>query len=506
MAASTRQTHSMGRRSFLAMTAVGLGGGLLGACSPFRPGAASGTPAPTAVPAGAGGTLTVPPLLVGQHEGGRRVYDLIAQAGRTAIVPGGTADTWGFNGPMLGPTIRMTRGEQVRVRVRNELPEPTTVHWHGMHLPAASDGGPHQPIEPGEVWEPTWTVAQQAATLWYHPHPHGATEAHVYRGLAGMLLVDDAVEGALDLPRTYGVDDIPLILQDKQFDGSGQLIETDRRGPGMLGTTMLVNGTLGPTLEVAAESTRFRILNAATARSMNLGFSDDRSFELIASDGGLLTSPVVLTRVLLTPGERVEIIVRTAPGDAAVLRSFPQNLGNVAGTTGADDQFDVLTLSAPAPLASSAPTPAALAVVDRHDRAAAQRTRRFELGADRINAAPMDMTRIDEVITVDQLEVWEVLNTARTPHNFHVHGVQFQIVDIDGQAPRAELAGWKDTVYLPPTVLVRLAMRFTEHTDATVPYMYHCHLLWHEDIGMMGQFVVVPPGVQPTGIANGHDH
>ncbi|WP_278235832.1 multicopper oxidase domain-containing protein [Isoptericola sp. AK164] len=485
------------RRSFLTLAGAGIGTAVLAACAPSGPGTSPTTapsPSPASTrPAGAGGTLRVPALLTGAPGPDGPVFDLAAQVGRTELVPGTSTETWGFDGPVLGPTLRVSRGDRVRMRIRNDLAETTTVHWHGMHLPAAADGGPHQPIEPGETWDVSWQVDQPAATLWYHPHPHGATERHVYRGLTGLLIVDDEDEAALGLPREYGVDDIPLIVQDKELDDTGALVETERRGPGMLGSTVLVNGVADASLELAARSTRLRILNGSTARSYAFGLSDGRPVDLVASDGGLLPEPVRTPRVQLTPGERAEIVVHVEPGESLVLRSFPQDLGDVAGTTGGEDELDVLALSAPAGLPASAPVPSRLVEVPRYDLAEAVRTRRFEMRTDRINEQPMDMSRIDEVVTVDELEVWEVLNTTRTPHNFHVHDVQFQVADLGGEQPPPHLAGWKDTVYLPPGVPVRLALRFTEHTDPDLPYMYHCHLLWHEDIGMMGQFVVVGP-------------
>src|SRR5688572_28663265 len=153
--------------------------------------------------------LAVPPLAESRIDRqGRRVFDLRAEEGRTDLGQDQPTSTWGFNGEHLGPTLRAKRGERVLVNVVNGLAEPTSVHWHGMHLPARMDGGPHQEVRPGATWSPTWTVDQPAATLWYHPHPHGQTARHVQRGLAGMFILDDAA--AVRLPTTYGVDDLPV--------------------------------------------------------------------------------------------------------------------------------------------------------------------------------------------------------------------------------------------------------------------------------------------------------
>jgi bilirubin oxidase len=303
-----------------------------------------------------------------------------------------------------------------------------------------------------------------------------------------------------------------MIVQDKTFDEGGQLIEPARRGAGMLGTTILVNGTASPTFEVRAELTRLRLLNASTARSYSFGLSDDREFEMIASDGGMLAAPVRLTRIRLTPGERAEIVIRMSPDENIILCSYQQDLGVLDGTTGAEDEFDVLTLNAADTLRPSPALPTRLSQIEPLDQGTVAVTRQFLMRTDRINDNQMDMNRIDHVVTVDTNEIWEVRNVSRVPHNFHVHDVQFQVISIGGQPPAPEAAGWKDTVYAPPNVPIRLIMRFTGHTDPATPYMYHCHLLWHEDVGMMGQFVVVNPGQNPEPIqhrepaSRGHRH
>ncbi len=245
----------------------------------------------------------------------------------------------GFNGSHLGPTLRAKRGERVAVRVRNALDEASSVHWHGMHLPAAMDGGPHQTVAAGSTWTPRWTVDQPAATLWYHPHPHGATERHVRRGPAGMFLLDDEDSERLKLPKTYGVDDLPVMVQDVTFDGA----EFDHghrflANSGFLGERTMVNGTLDPYAEVRDERVRLRLLNASTARIYTFGFADDRPFALVGTDGGLLPEPASMDRVQLSPGERAEIVVTVRPGERTVLRSYPWRQGN-----GWERRFDGVT-------------------------------------------------------------------------------------------------------------------------------------------------------------------
>jgi FtsP/CotA-like multicopper oxidase with cupredoxin domain len=447
--------------------------------------------------------LKIPPLLKPRVDHtGRKVFDLRLQPGTSRFLPRNTTQTWGANGAYLGPTLHATRGDRVVVNVANRLPEPTTIHWHGMRLPAAADGGPHQPIQPATTWSPSWRIDQPAATLWYHSHPHGATEDHVYRGVAGLFLLEDPQASALPLPHRYGIDDIPVILQDKRFTADGELDfgEHPLSQIGRLGADMLVNGTHDPHLDVGSQRVRLRLLNASTARSYNLGFADDRPFELVATDGGLLQRPHRTTRVQLSPSERAEIVAAFRPGERVVLRSFPSDLGLDAFQgrfAGADDTFDLLQVGAAATLTRSPPVPDRLVRHERLDQADAVTTRRLDLDDDSaINGRPMDMGRIDHTVTLDTTELWEVTNRSGNLHTFHVHGVQFKVIEQAG-APPPTLAGWKDSVFIPPSSTTRLLVPFTGYADPAMPYMFHCHLLQHEDDGMMGQFVVVQPKPGP---------
>jgi blue copper oxidase len=460
--------------------------------------------------------LAIPPLLEPRAEDGRKVFDLTLQQGRAELLPGKPAETWGVNGAYLGPTLRAGRGDRVELRVRNDLPETTTVHWHGMHLPAAADGGPHQPIDPGETWTPSWKIDQPAATLWYHPHPHGETADHVYRGVAGLFFLEDPETSGLPLPNDYGVDDIPLVIQDKRLDDDGELdFSQGLISPtGRLGSTILVNGTYSPYVEIDDERVRLRLLNGSNARVYNVGFADDREFDLIATEGGLLEAPQRIGRVQLSPGERAELVAAFEPGERIVLRSYEPELGTnffEGRFTGGDDSFDLVQIRAGATLASSPSVPERLGSREHLHPDEADRTRRFELNGTQINDKDMDMRRIDEIVRPGATEIWEVRNAAGTPHNFHIHGVSFAVLDYDGEEPPPHLSGLKDTVYVPPGKMVTLLVRFPDYPDPDNPYMLHCHMLQHEDRGMMAQFVLTdqgggdvgerPPHGQP-----GHNH
>lgn len=454
-----------------------------------------------------GNPLRIPPLATSTKDrDGARRFALTMQRGRTEFLPGRATDTWGINGSYLSPTVRVRRGERVRMTVANQLGESSTLHWHGMRLPAAMDGGPHQMIEHGVDWRPEWTVDQPAATLWFHPHPHGRTAAHVYRGIAGLLLIDE-VDGP-QLPSRYGVDDIPLIVQDKKFNSDGSLDEDFGGTFGLLGDQILINGTLDPHLTVTTRRVRFRVLNASNARVFRLGFTDRRHLLAVATDAGLLRSPAPTELMKLSPGERAEFVVEFAPGEKVVLRSFGEDTKSANDIE--EDDFDLLQVRAAAILQPSPEVPATLSATSPVAVSKGARVRRFRLSGSEINDRDMDMTRIDEVVPAGAREIWELENTTFA-HNFHIHEVSYTVLDVNGSAPPPYQQGRKDTVFVPKKSTVRLAVEFGTYTDARMPYMYHCHILRHEDKGMMGQFVIVEPGTEGgvarhLAIGDGHAH
>jgi blue copper oxidase len=448
--------------------------------------------------------LRIPELFEGERgDDGVVRFQLDVQEGTTRFREGAATETWGVNGTYLGPTLRASRGDVVEMSVHNGVDEVTTMHWHGMSLPARMDGGPYQPIDPGAIWRPTWAIDQPAATLWYHPHPHGNTARQVYRGVAGMFILDDEQAAALDLPHEYGVDDLPVIIQDHSFDSHNQFVGDGKE----IGDELLVNGTLNPYVDVTHQRVRLRLLNASGALFYELGFADGRSFDLVGTDGGLLPAPETVERVPLSPGERAEIIVALEPGENAVLRSFPGGGGSVVADRGSSgvDAVDVLQLRAASELVPSPTVPERLASIERLDPADAVATRTFRLSGTQINDQDMAMDRIDATVVAGSVEIWEVVAEAGE-HNFHIHGVQFQVLDIDGERPPPYLRGWKDTVAVVAGTTTRLIVRFGPYADPDVPYMYHCHKLRHEDLGMMGQFVVVAEGGGDGRPTSAHDH
>lgn len=468
--------------------------------------------------------LQIPPLFEGVPSTAGQLYSLTMQQGETEFFNGVRTQTLGINGNYLGPTLRLLNGEQVAMDVNNQMQENTTLHWHGLHVPAVADGGPAQIIAPGTIWQPRFEVMQQAGTFWYHSHAMGQTGSQVYHGLAGMIILDDEESLTLQLPREYGVDDIPLILQDKRFNADGSLAYVGMRRDimtGFFGDTILVNGTLNPQFSPTTEKVRFRLLNGSNARTYTLAFSDQRSFSLIGSGGSFLPSPLVTNTLILAPAERAEIVVDFSDGRATTLvtTELPADSGfRTQGmmsmmTAMVDQEFDLLEITPQTGLASSPALPRQLTTLTRIAESEARRTRRFTLnmmmgmgmggpgggGGGRMNmSAPfsingraMDMDVINERVTMGDTEIWEIVNDTMMLHPFHVHHNQFQILDRNGSPPRADEVGFKDTVKVGPGETVRFIMRFENFSDPDNAYMYHCHILEHEDNGMMGQFVVV---------------
>ncbi len=454
--------------------------------------------------------LPIPQLLSGEVMDGVRVFKLSMQRGVHEFFKGVKTPTLGINASYLGSTLRVRDGEKVRFEVSNNIGEITTLHWHGMHLPASADGGPHQVIQPGTTWSPQFEIKQRASTLWYHSHTHKQTGNQVWRGLAGMLIVDDVISDGLDVPKQYGVDDIPIVLQERIFNRDGSLYydtgSMHNVMMGMKGDVPIVNGAVAPTLIATTEKLRLRILNGSNSSFYNLGFDDNRRFTQIASDGGYLPRAYQTGRMLLGPGERGEIVVDVSDGKTIFLRNFGGGMGGGGMMMGGGDDvaFNFMAIRPAGNLAKSNAVPSELVKVEPIAASSAARVRKFELQMTMgpqvmmgfakpfaINGKAMDMNQINEVVKLGDTEIWEIANTSMMAHPFHVHLIQFQILDRNGRRPHPGEQGLKDTVIVNPGETVRVIARFENYADEKLPYMYHCHILEHEDAGMMGQFTVV---------------
>ncbi len=439
-----------------------------------------------------GNKLPLPALLEDMNPKEKEAeFDLIVQYGKTQFIEGYEANTLGYNGNYLGPVIRVNRGDNVKINVKNSLNEPTTVHWHGLEVIGEMDGGPHQVIVPNTTWEPYFTIDQHAATLWYHPHLLHKTGEQVYKGLAGLLYIEDENSKKLDIPKDYGVNDIPLVIQDKRFTDNGNIpydLSMSDLMNGFLGDTVLINGAINPELDLKNEVVRLRLLNGSNARSYNFNFSDNRKFYQIASDGGFLEESVEMNVVSLAPGERAEILLDLSDYNVGDKVSFR------------DDNYDLMNIKITEESNKVIKIPKELVKVEDYNRDEIIRSRVFVMSGMgpmvTINGKQMSMDRIDERLKLGELEEWVVINDSSgmggmrmmnsTPHPFHVHGVQFRIIEKNARTPPANERGWKDTVMVKDGEEVRILVRYKKKGL----FMYHCHILEHEDSGMMGQFLV----------------
>lgn len=428
---------------------------------------------------------------------------------------GSASDTFGINHNYLGPVLKVKQGQTLPFDIANNIGETSTIHWHGLHIPGDVDGGPHQEIEHGSVWSPDVPIVQHASMNWFHSHMHGKTAQQTYKGLAGVLLVEDDASLSADLPKTYGVDDFTLILQDKMFDSSGKMtyeLSAAIFEDGFEGDTLVVNGAIAPvTQSVPTGLVRLRILNACNARFLGLSM-ETGPMTVIASDGGFLSSPVEIESILMSPGERYEILVNMSAVETNALNvNLSGDDGGFFGNVfGGNQTTTALSLTRSAIKGIDGAMPTQLANLEPPKRADATVTRSFQLemdvgadlaalalawdnfcgdaGAMAINGQPMKMDRIDEEVRKGDTEIWRI-SVDDQLHPFHIHGCSFRILSQNGGSPPSYAAGWKDMVHVEEG-WSEILVRFDYEAPKNAPYMYHCHILEHEDCGMMGQFTV----------------
>lgn len=406
-----------------------------------------------------------------------------------SLQPGVTTEVFAYNGRVPGPTLDVREGDRVIIHFTNNLPEPTTVHWHGIHLPFESDGSPFYPLAPGEKHDYVFTVRfGTAGTYWYHPHPDRRTGYAIGKGLFGGIIVR-----AADDPLPASMPEKLIILSDNRFlqDGSIDFPEPSSHHGGIdeengrEGPVLFVNGHVMPTILIrSGEVQRWRLVNASAGRIYRISLSG-HTFLHVGSDGGLFEKPVEIKEILLTTGERVELLVRgtDAPGIKSVLQNLPYD--RYAPQTRPRDwetTRDLLTLqtTGEAPVTPVA-IPATLRKIPALDstKATAVRTVVFSQGL--INGKTMDMTRVDVSTTVGATEIWEIENIVGMDHPFHLHGFHFQVLERDG-VPEP-YRSWKDMLNIPKHSSARIIVRYDDYPGK---WMFHCHILDHEDHGMMG--------------------
>ena len=427
----------------------------------------------------------------------RRVVEVTITASPTvlSLSPGTRTEVFAYNGQIPGPTLELHEGDSVIVHFRNELPEPSTIHWHGLHIPFTSDGSPFHPVAPGQQYDYVFTIRHGAAgTYWYHPHPHHRTGNQVAKGLYGAVIIRGA-----DDPLPASLVERVLILSDNRFLADGSLdLPEPHSGAGHLdaengreGNVVFVSGRVMPTIDIrSGEVQRWRVVNASAARIYRLALRDHRLLH-VGSDGGLFEQPREVEEILLGVGERVELLVRgtASPGSRTVLQALPYHR-YIPQTVPADwdRTLELAEVRYSDDRAVTPPMlPTKLRSVPALDTADATATRVMVLTQHLINGRSMDMARIDISAPLGATEIWEVENLVGMDHPFHLHGFQFQVLDRDG-VPES-YRSWKDVVNVPRHQTARFIVRYDDYPGK---WMFHCHILDHEDHGMMGVLEVRP--------------
>jgi len=382
-----------------------------------------------------------------------------------------------YNGKFPGPTWVARTGDRVTTRLHNGLAEPTIVHWHGLVVDTANDGGPRSAIGPGRVYDYDFPIIQRAGLNFYHAHPDMLTGKQVCLGLAGAFIIRDTEEDGLGLPG--GAYEVLLVIRDASFDRAGNL-DYNPTSSGFKGKFPLVNGTLNATLPVAKGVYRLRILNGSNARVFRLAFSNAAAFRIIGNDGGLLEHPAMVTEVLLSMGERLDVLVDFASlsaGQAVTLQCL-------------DARWNLVQFVSTGNWGVAYAVPSTLSYIETLS-GPSQPTRTFTFdGMSRINGLMYDLNRIDFTVPLGATERWRFKTGGNAPHPVHVHGASFQVVSRTGG--RGKLfpweSGWKDTVLLADKETVDVLIRFHAYRGL---YLLHCHQLEHESAGMMSNFQVV---------------
>lgn len=491
----------MKRKDFLKLSLASVGvlaGGTVPFLSSCMPENTMATGHPVSVTEGNFTTpLTMPPTT------GNSSMTLAAQEVSMPLPGFGTINGFGYQaGSILGPSIRVQSGQNVSITLSNTLSEATNIHWHGLKVPATMDGHPDNSISQGKSTSYSFTIAQRAGLYWYHPHAEGTTAKQVFQGLAGLMVVNDSEESALNLP--YGLRELFLVIQDKRI-ASGRFTYTPsmmEQMTGYMGEYILVNGLYAPYQDVTTAQYRVRVLNGSNARIYNLALSNNAKFTVIGNDGGLLPRPVEVRSLILGPGERADLIV-----DFSTLAPYSEiylvSKGFDGGTSQGQQEFKIMkftitttgndTFSMPSSLSAIAPLTEAMATSSRSFDIANTHSMNSSSGMMQhtINGNVYDSQRIDVTVTRGTVEKWTFDNSnGKEPHPMHVHGVLFQILSRTGgrEALSPLEAGWKDTVLCMPGEKVSVLIPFDGFTGK---FLYHCHNLEHEESGMMAQYKAV---------------
>ncbi len=460
-------------------------------------------------------------------------FDITAREVSTTLLPNKETTSWLYEvnhggKTYLNPIIRINKGQELNVTLMNQLSEETIIHWHGLHVPHVSDGHPINAIRPGEVYQYSFSVPNRAATYFYHPHPDRLVGKQVYFGLGSLFIVDDEDEinlrDSLDLD--FGETDIPLIIQDRNFDDDGNLvfdINPMIQTIGALGDTILVNRTVKPFFDAGTRIYRFRVLNESNSRTYKLAFmkeSEKLPFYVIGNDGGLLDKPYHAEEVFVGVAERVDILLDLTDfqvGDEIYLKSLffdPMDpmVGdmefNQVSTLMNGEEFYVLKINVSNATNYDRQIPQHLSDIVPIDTGGAD-DRFISLpnpieGVWFINNSRYNPGEVPISVNRNTVEVWRINNAPLAmPHPIHIHAFQFQVLErmnspqqvselaIDNKGRLPTDLGWKDTVLIWPGETVTYAIDFSLDFPGEQLYLFHCHNLEHEDQGMMINYSII---------------
>ena len=410
---------------------------------------------------------------------------LTAKPVNVELIKGKPTDFWAYNDSIPGPTIEVYEGDTVEITLDNQLPQPTTIHWHGILVPADQDGNPQDEVQSGTKRTYKFTIPEgTAGTYWYHPHGHNTVAEQAYRGLAGVFIVKSKTDPYAKFTQQN------WLFSDLKLKANGKIAENTFNDwmNGREGQFLLMNGALKPTVNIT-EPTRVRIWNACSAKFLNLSLADAKVY-IIATDGGFLENPQEIQKLLLTPGERAELLIVPTKTGTVALKSLAYDRGKM-GMVPADPDMDIATVNLQK--SASVTLPKNIRQLPVYEKPSIKRLIEYTEVMNHnqmlflVNGKMHDMNHNDVTVKAGEVEEWIIFNNSHMDHNFHIHGTQFLVIehDYNEQKSKPEINGFKDTVNLRP--YEKVTIRFVQ--DEKGLRMYHCHIFEHETLGMMGQLM-----------------